>query len=87
MAQAEHAERGVIIYTVTGCPFCARAKQWLDSKGISYEDRDAAVNPKWIDEVVRLTGHGAVPVTVVGKTMIVGFDEPKLEAALGGHSK
>jgi len=33
-----------------------------------------------------MTGHGAVPVTLMGGETIVGYDVPKLEAALKKHA-
>jgi len=75
-------EKGVVIYTVTGCPFCARAKKWLQAHDVTFEERDAAKNEHYIEEVFKMTGHGAVPLILIGGQMIVGFDEPKLDAAL-----
>jgi glutaredoxin len=72
----------VTIYTVTGCPFCARAKAWLTEQGVDFEERDTAKDERWVDKVIELTGHGAVPVTLMGGDTIVGYDVPKLEAAL-----
>ncbi|MFO0703009.1 MAG: glutaredoxin family protein [Candidatus Andersenbacteria bacterium] len=72
----------VTIYTVTGCPFCARAKAWLEQHQVAFEERDTATNDRWVDDVIKLTGHGAVPVTLIGGETIVGYDVPKLEAAL-----
>lgn len=72
----------VTIYTVTGCPFCARAKTWLKEHDVAFEERDTAVHEKWIDDVIKMTGHGAVPLTLMGGEKVVGYDVPKLEAAL-----
>lgn len=34
-----------IIYTKVGCPSCARAKLYLEQKGVTYEQRDFGSNP------------------------------------------
>lgn len=72
----------VVIYTVTGCPFCKKAKKLLSDEKVDFEERDLATNDKWADEVVTLTGHAAVPVTMMAGEIILGYDEPKLKAAI-----
>ena len=77
----------VKIYTTTTCPFCKLEKEFLDSKGIKYEnvfvDQDAAAAKKMIEE----SGQMGVPFTEIEKddgslVKILGFDKPKLEEAL-----
>ena len=75
----------VIVYTVTGCPFCARTKTWLKEQDVVFEERNTAENEKYVDDVLRLTGHGAVPVTLIAQQMIVGYDLPQLKAALKSY--
>jgi len=73
----------VIVYSTTWCAFCKAAKQYFDSKGVKYteinveEDREAA------QQIVEETGQMGVPVIRIGKELIVGFDRPKIDAALG----
>ena len=45
---------------------------WLDSKGIEYQELDATKEPD-ID---------TVPVTVIGEQRIIGFDRPAIKKAL-----
>jgi len=72
----------VIVYSTTWCAFCKAAKQYFDSKDIKYtevnveEDQDAA------RQIVEETGQMGVPVIRIGKELIVGFDRPKIDAAL-----
>ncbi len=85
MAQTQKhpdAKKGVIIYTVTGCPFCKRAKVLLKASNVTFTEKDLAINEKFADELMALTGHAAVPVTLIAGETIVGFDEPKLKAAI-----
>jgi glutaredoxin len=32
---------GLVIYTKPGCPYCQQARDFYDSKGISFKDYDA----------------------------------------------
>ncbi len=62
--------------------FCDRVKEFLSQKSISYTDRDVSKDESALDELQRL-GFMTTPVTVLGGTVVVGFDREKLEAALG----
>jgi len=44
------------IYTTTYCPYCVRAKQLLDKKGLSYQEIDVTNAPEQRQELVRITG-------------------------------
>lgn len=61
--------------------FCDRVKEFLSQKSISYTDRDVSKDESALDELQRL-GFMTTPVTVLGGTVVVGFDRGKLEAAL-----
>ncbi len=61
--------------------FCNRTKEFLSQKGISYTDRDVSKDEGALNELQRL-GFMTTPVTVIGGTVVVGFDPEKLEAAL-----
>lgn len=64
------------------------AKQFLKEKGIAYTDVDVAADQKKAEEMIQKSGQMGVPVIVVkdetGKEdIIIGFDRPKLAAAVG----
>jgi glutaredoxin 3 len=59
-------------------------KQFLSQKGIKYEERDVSRNRAYAEELVTNTGQMGVPVTVIDKQVIVGFDKPRLEQAVAG---
>lgn len=78
----------VKIFTTQTCPFCKMEKTYLDSKGIKYEnvfvDEDEDAARKMIEE----SGQMGVPFTEITKddgtvVKILGFDQPKLNEALG----
>ena len=71
------------IYTTSTCSYCHALMDWLDQKGIEYEEHnvgDPAVNA----EAVKLLGHEieVVPTTVIGDKEIVGFKRPEILKAL-----
>ena len=72
----------VKIYSTPTCPYCRRAKAYLDGKGITYENIDVSANPKAGEEIVNLSGQMGVPVIVVDDNVVVGFDRDKLDHLL-----
>ena len=72
----------VKIFSTPTCPYCIRAKSYLDSKGISYENIDVSVNKEGLEEMVKLSGQMGVPVLVVDGQVVVSFDKARLEELL-----
>jgi glutaredoxin len=76
------------IYSTSWCSFCRAEKQFLDSKGIKYEDVNVEENEAAAHEMVHLSGQMGVPFTVIThpdghRVGILGFDQPHLVAELG----
>ncbi len=65
------------IYTTPTCAYCHALMDWLDSKGVEYEEIDASDN-----EDIQV-----VPVTEIGGEKIVGFDRPAIKRALAKLEK
>lgn len=72
----------VIIYTADWCAFCHAAKDYMDKKGIKYEDRNVEKDQRFAQEAVEKSGQMGIPVIDIDGTIIVGFDRPKIDAAL-----
>jgi glutaredoxin-like YruB-family protein len=69
----------VRIYSTPWCAYCRAEKQFLDDKGVKYENVDVEADPAAAREMVKLSGQMGVPVTIVthdDKTqeLLVGFD-------------
>ena len=72
----------ITIYSSNYCPFCIRAKQLLDSKGVSYNEIRVDGKPEVRAEMARLAGRTSVPQIWINDTHIGGCDElPALERA------
>ncbi|HVR53947.1 MAG TPA: glutaredoxin 3 [Pseudorhodoferax sp.] len=68
--------QAVRMYTTAWCPYCVRAKQVLQAKGVVQIeeiriDTDAAERQKMMD----LTGRRTVPQIFVGDTHVGGCDD------------
>ncbi len=60
------------VYTTPTCAYCHALMDWLDSKGIEYQEIDAT----------KESDINAVPVTEINGERIVGFDRPAIKKAL-----
>ena len=63
-----------IIYCADGCPFCQRAYQLLDKKGIPYQKKYVKNRSDW-EEVMQKTGRNTVPQIFIKGRHIGGFDD------------
>ena len=65
----------VTVYTTENCPFCTRAKQLLDTRGVQYEEINLERDPQGRQELVEKTGMMTFPQVIVGDELIGGFTE------------
>lgn len=63
----------VKIYTKTGCPYCAAAKEDFKKRNVDFEEINLSEEPLKISEMVKLSGGRQVPVIVEGDNLTVGF--------------
>lgn len=73
----------VILFSSGSCPWCARARKYLRQNGIRVKDIRVDRNPDAIKDVKRETGQTGIPVLLIGRAKIVGFDKPKIDRLLG----
>lgn len=75
----------VIIYTTKQCPFCLRAKAFLDARGVSDEERFIArTDHDGRERLVAATGGYTFPQIIVDNRTIGGWDDL---AALDGRGE
>lgn len=64
------------IYTKAFCPYCARAKALLDSKGAAFEEFDITMGgPKRTEMLDRANGRTTVPQIFIDGAHIGGSDD------------
>ena len=78
----------VKIYTTTTCPYCKMEKEYLDAKGIKYENIFIDHDEKAAQELMRLEGQVGVPFTVFikddgSKETLLGYEKEKINRILG----
>lgn len=72
----------IIIYSADWCAFCHQTKQYLDELGIAYVEKNVEHDPANAQESVEKSGQMGIPVLDIDGEIIVGFDKPKIDAAL-----
>ena len=77
-------DKKIEIYTTPTCHFCKDLKEYLDEKGFSYTEEDVSANEEAREKLVERSQQIGVPVVFIDEdTMIIGFDKPKINEALG----
>jgi glutaredoxin len=55
----------------------------LDANKVQYQEVDVAADKAARDEMVKMTGRMAVPVTTIDGQAVVGYDEKAIKEKLG----
>jgi len=69
----------IILYGVSGCPFCHKTREYFKNKGVNFEDIDVSESPEKAKEMVEKSGQMSVPVIDFKGEIIIGFDQDRLE--------
>ena len=66
----------VIVYSTTVCPYCVRAKQLLERKGVAYKEINLSQEaPEVRLELMQRTNHRTVPQIFIKDQLIGCFDQ------------
>jgi glutaredoxin 3 len=74
--------KSVKVYSTPTCPYCVMVKGYLKQNNVAFEDIDISAKPEAANEMVNKSGQMGVPVLDIDGKIIVGFDRPKIVAAL-----
>ena len=72
----------LIIYGAEWCAFCHEAMRYLDKKGVKYTYKNVDLDPGDARAAVEKSGQTGIPVIDVDGTIIIGFDRPRIDAAV-----
>jgi glutaredoxin 3 len=76
------AKLKTVIFTMTDCPFCARAKEILAEMGVEYEERNVSMSIKHRNDLVKRTNDTKLPTVLINKELLVKPGEDKLRATI-----
>ena len=74
------------LYVKTWCPWCVRAKAFLDAAGYRYQEIDVEASRANYEEMIRLSGQRLTPTLVVGDKVLPDFGPEELEAFIARHN-
>jgi glutaredoxin 3 len=73
----------VEMYTTDWCPYCARARALLESKGVAFTEIDVEAVPEARREMAARGGGDSVPQIFIGGQAVGGCDELQALDAAG----
>ena len=81
-------QKPVKMYTLSTCVHCKATKRFFDTCEVRYEFTDVDLVPEderkaILAEVMKLNPACSFPTIIIGDTVIVGFREEAIKAALG----
>lgn len=79
--------KNITIFTTNTCAYCKMVKQFLNTKGFTYDEVNLDTNPEKQQEAFELSGQLTVPITLVTKAddsrqVIVGYNLAQLAPAI-----
>ena len=75
------AEGDVVMYTTSWCPYCAKARRYLNAANIPFTEHDIEKSEEAYKEYQRLSDRG-VPVLAIGDTVVQGYDPGRIREAI-----
>jgi len=76
------ANKDIKVYSTMTCPWCRKAKDYFKENNIQYQDINVSDNKDKLQEMITLSGQRGVPVIVVDGSVIIGFNQSKIEKLL-----
>jgi glutaredoxin 3 len=71
------------MYVTGWCPYCARARSLLESKGVAVEEIDIEAVPGARSEMLARSGRRSVPQIFIGESYVGGSEELEALDAAG----
>ncbi|MFA5211664.1 MAG: glutaredoxin family protein [Patescibacteria group bacterium] len=72
----------VTIYTIQDNIYCRMAKKYFDEKKITYNEYDIISDIQKAVEMEKKAKFVGVPVILIGRKTIIGFDKKRLDKIL-----
>lgn len=70
------------IFTTSDCVNCDKAKQYLSSNSIDFEEINLNSDKKMAASLAEKTGYSMVPQIQIDDKFIIGFDQAKIAELL-----
>lgn len=68
----------VKVYTTNTCPWCVKAKTFLKSENIEFQELNVQDDMEAREEMIKKSNQMGVPVLDINDNIIIGFDKPAI---------
>lgn len=75
--------KSVQIYSTESCGYCKLAKEFFQKNNVEFQEFDVGKDLAKRQEMIEKSGQMGVPVIIIDKDIIVGFNKSKLQELLG----
>lgn len=72
----------VKVYSTSDCPWCKKAKAYLESKGIEYIDINVGKDIEGRKELLQISKQQSIPTISIDGNIVVGFDKDAIDKYL-----
>lgn len=85
---ADTSTHDITIYSTSWCGYCKMAMKYLGDKGIAFKDKNVEEDADAYKELMdKIKGNfQGVPVIDIDGQIVLGFDRPKIDAALAAQA-
>lgn len=72
----------VKVYSTNSCPWCVKAKNYLKSINVEFEEYNVSDDMIAREEMIKKSKQMGVPVLDINDEIIIGFDKNAIDKAL-----
>jgi glutaredoxin 3 len=72
----------ITIYSADWCAFCHAAKDYLTKLDVAFTEKNVEQDRAYAEEAIEKSQQMGIPVLDIDGEIIVGFDRPRIDAAL-----
>ena len=83
LSSALNSDQQIVFYSKAGCPWCNAVRHLLDENGVSFEERDAVQETRYLEELKRETKQDSTPTLKIDGEWLVDTDAKAVAKRLG----
>ena len=81
-ALEQYDQPEVVMYATPSCPYCQKARRYMDRNGISYREYNVNTSSRAASEMRAWGGRGVPTIVVANQEVLKGWHHRSLEQAL-----
>ena len=81
-ALAEHRQPDVVMYATPTCPYCERARRYMDANGIAFRELNVNTSRRASAEMRAWGGRGVPTIVIDQQDVLTGWNPRSMERTL-----